>query len=396
LVEFDVQNTPVVDAHCHGWHLAELRARPPEAFPRRLSITGMFLSASGQGVRDYGSILEAMTELDPLVSTAITRLARHLDCEPTPAAVSAARDSRLAADPGKYLAGLWRDAHMTGLLVDDGYPQPPVHPAEFSREIGIAVHQVARSDVAIDRLIRDATSYNDLADSFADWVSNTARDGAVAFKSVIAYRTGLEVRNWSRLEAAQAFLDWRNAGFSADHGAAKPVRDSLLERLLAACKENGKPVHIHSGAGDPSMKLDQARPALLFGLLSSHRDQPIVLVHAGWPWLEDAAYLGSAFPNVYLETSVTTPWSSLALDRRLELILGMVSPAKVLHGTDEATEPELIWLGAHVAKEALARVLRKAVSDGWYTQSQAQTVIGSVLGGNALRLHGLSPAESVV
>jgi uncharacterized protein len=396
LVEFDLLNAPVVDAHCHGWHLAELRARPPQAFPQRLSITGMFLSSSGQGAQNYGSILEAMTELDPLVSTAISRLARHLDCEPTPAAVSAARASHLAADPGKYLTSLWQDARMTGLLVDDGYPQPPVHPQEFSREIGIAVHQVARSDVAIERLMRDASSYDDLADAFADWVGNAARGGAVAFKSVIAYRTGLDVRNWSRREAAEAFRDWRSAGFAADRAAAKPVRDSLLERLLAACKEIGRPVHIHSGAGDPSMKLGQARAALLFGLLSRHRDQPIVLVHSGWPWLEDAVYLGSAFPNVYLETSVTTPWSTLALDRRLELILGMVSPAKVLHGTDEATEPELIWLGAHVAKEALARVLRKAVSDGWYTESRAQAVIGSVLSGNALRLHGLSPAEPVV
>jgi uncharacterized protein len=390
-----MRNASVVDAHCHGWHLAELRARPAQAFPQRLSITGMFLSSSGQEVHDYDSILETMTELDPLVSTAISRLARHLDCEPTAGAVSAARGSHLAADPRKYLTGLWHDAHVTGLLVDDGYPQPPVHPAEFSREIGIAVHRVARSDVAIERLIRGTTSYDDLADGFADWVSSTAQDGAVAFKSVIAYRTGLDIREWSRQEAAGAFLDWRRAGFASDRASAKPVRDSLLERLLAVCEEIGRPVHIHSGAGDPSMKLDQARPALLFGLLSRHRDQPIVLVHAGWPWLEDAAYLASAFPNVYLETSVTTPWSTLALDRRLELILGMVSPAKVLHGTDEATEPELIWLGAHVAKEALARVLRKAVSDGWYTESQAEAVIGSVLSGNALRLHGLSPAGSV-
>jgi len=395
LVELDGQDAAVVDAHCHGWHLAELQARPPQTFPQRLSITGMFLSSSGQGAQNYSTILTAMSELDPLVSTAISRLARHLDCEPTPAAVSATRQRRLAADPGGYLTGLWQDAHVTGLFVDDGYPQPRVDPKDFSREIGVAVHQVARSDVAIEHQMRDAISYDDLADAFADWVSNAARSGAVAFKSVIAYRTGLDVRSWSRQEAAGAFLNWRRAGFALDCAAAKPVRDSLLERLLAVCKEIGRPVHIHSGAGDPSMALDQARPTLLFGLLGRHRDQPIVLVHAGWPWLEDAAYLGSAFPNVYLETSVTTPWSSLALDRRLELILGMVSPAKVLHGTDEATEPELIWLGAHVAKEALARVLRKAVSDDWYTEGQAQAVIGGVLSGNALRLHGLPLSGAV-
>jgi uncharacterized protein len=391
-VEFDAPPGPVVDAHCHGWHLSELRSRPAETFLQRLTITGMFLSSSGQQTQDHRDALAAMTELDPLVSTAVARLAKHLDCEPTPAAVSSARSGQLASDPHAYLTSLWQDAHVTGLLVDDGYPQPPVAPREFSREIGIAVHQVARSDVAIEQLLRTAASYDELADAFAAWVTGAAADGAVAFKSVIAYRTGLDVRDWPRAEAAAAFGDWRRVGFAGSHPAAKPVRDSLLERLLAVCKELDRPVHIHSGAGDPSMTLDQGRPGQLYGLLSRHRHQPVVLVHAGWPWLEDAAYLAAAFPNAFLETSVTTPWSTLALDRRLELILGMASPAKILHGTDEATEPELIWLGAHVAREALVRVLRRAVSDGWYSDNQARTVVERILSGNVLRLHGLSGA----
>jgi uncharacterized protein len=385
----DLQNAAVVDAHCHGWHLAELQARPTRAFPQRLSITGMFLSSSGQDEQGYENVLELMTGLDPLVSTAISRLARHLGCEPTAEAVSAARSRHITAGPAKYLAGLWQDARVTGLLVDDGYPQPRVHPGQFSREIGIPVHWVARSDVAIERLLRDADSYDELDEAFAHWVTATARSGAVAFKSVIAYRTGLDVRSWPRGEAAAAFADWRRAGFEASHASAKPVRDSLLNRLLAVCKGIDRPVHIHSGAGDPSMTVERAHPRLLFGLLSRHPGQPIVLVHAGWPWLEDAAYLGAAFPNVYLETSVTTPWSTLALDQRLELVLGMVSPAKILHGTDEATEPELIWLGAHLAKEALTRVLRKAISDGWYSDRQAQAAAAGILSGNVLRLHGL-------
>jgi uncharacterized protein len=385
----NVHDAPVVDAHCHGWHLEELRARPSRLFPQRLSITSMFLASSDQATRGYDHVLGAMTELDPLVSTAIARLARHLDCEPTPEAVSAARGSQMAADPGKYLASLWQDAAVNGLLVDDGYPQPPVHPEPFSREIGIPVHQVARSDVAIEQFLRHAASYDALAEAFTGWVTAVADAGAVAFKSVIAYRTGLDVRDWSREDAATAFTNWRRARFAAGHAAAKPVRDSLLYRLLAECKRIDRPVHIHTGAGDPSMRMDQARPSLLFRLVREHPDQPVVLIHAGWPWLEDAAYLGAAFPNVYLETSVTTPWSTLALDQRLQLILGMVSPAKILHGTDEATEPEVIWLGAHLAKEALTRILGKAIADGWYTDSQAQAVAEKILSGNVLRLHGL-------
>lgn len=385
----NLHDAAVVDAHCHGWHLEELRKRPPGAFLQRLSITSMFLASSGQSTQGFSHALESMTRLDPLVSTAIARMAQHLDCACTAESVSAARSSQMASEPQKYLASLWQDARAAGLLVDDGYPQPPVRSEELSQEAGIPVHQVARSDVAIEGLLRDAASYDELAEAFSDWVTCAAREGAVAFKSAIAYRTGLDVRSWTQGEAAAAFTDWRRAGFAAGHGSAKPVRDSLLHRLLTECKRTDRPVHIHTGAGDPSIRLEEARPSMLFRLLGRYPDQPIVLLHAGWPWLEDAAYLAAAFPYVYLETSVTTPWSTLALDQRLELLLGMVSPAKLLHGTDTATEPEIIWLGAHLAKEALTRVLRKAVSDGWYSDGQAQAVAEAILSGNVLRLHGL-------
>ena len=61
----------------------------------------------------------------------------------------------------------------------------------------------------------------------------------------------------------------------------------------------------------------------------------------------------------------------------------------MLYGSDEASEPEVAWFSAHVAREALGRVLETAVERRWLTRSQARRIGADVLAGNCRRLHGL-------
>ena len=68
-------------------------------------------------------------------------------------------------------------------------------------------------------------------------------------------------------------------------------------------------------------------------LLNRYMSQPIVLIHCGYPWIEETAFLASIFPRAYVELSVMTPWSTLYIDRALELFLGSV-PANM---TSEST-----------------------------------------------------------
>jgi predicted TIM-barrel fold metal-dependent hydrolase len=154
-------------------------------------------------------------------------------------------------------------------------------------------------------------------------------------------------------------------------------------------KGNDRPLHVHCGGGDPAIVLRHARPQDLFPLLSEHADQPVVLIHAGWPWLEEGAYVASVLPLVYLDMSITMPWASLAVDQKLEVLLGAAPPAKVLYGSDEASEPEVIWLSAQLGREALGRVLGTAVERAWLSEREAVTIGEGVLAGNARRLHGI-------
>jgi uncharacterized protein len=377
----DLTGAPIIDGHSHGFTLARLRAEPPEEFLDRIGMLGACLVSSGGLSDDDRALLHELSDSDPLIMATILRLSELLGCEPTRAAVTAARTEALDTE---YLKRLWAHSGMASMVVDDGYPLPRVDPAEMERDAGIKVHHVIRIEPIIVEARERAASFAELADELT---ARLEASEAIAIKSVIAYRTGLDVQEWSRSEVEAAFTRWKDAGFPETRELAKPVRDALLDRTVHAAA--GRPVHIHCGGGDPSVVLAYARPKDLFGFLDRHRDRPIVLIHGGWPWLEEGAYVASILPRVYLDTSINTSWASLIIDQKLEAVMGIAPTAKVMYGSDESTEPELAWISAVTTREALERVLGAAVDRRWMTETDAVRVGRGVLGGNCARLHGL-------
>jgi predicted TIM-barrel fold metal-dependent hydrolase len=383
-------NEYVVDAHSHGFRLSDLLGRPPGEMLDRITMLGACLISSGGLDPDDLPFLRELTDSDPLSMVCRMRLSELLECEPTREAVSEARREALSADGTAYLRRLWGHAGIRGLMVDDGYPLPRVDPVEMAQEADIPVHRVVRIEPLIADIRERVASYAELEDALAAELESACTSGqAVAIKSVIAYRTGLDVTEWRRDDVTSSYLRWAEAGFPETRELAKPVRDALLWRTLDVAKRLGRPVHIHCGGGDPSVVLAHARPKDLFPLLDRHRDQPIVLIHSGWPWLEEGAYVASILPRVYLETSINTAWSSLIMDQKLEAIMGIAPTAKIMFGSDESTEPELAWISAITTREALERVLSNAVRRRWMTVEDAVRVGRGVLAKNCERLHGL-------
>jgi predicted TIM-barrel fold metal-dependent hydrolase len=385
----DLRDAAVVDAHCHGWKNEAKLAYPAKRFLDSITLTGSCLTASADGRLLTSSTeedLERLTDATPFAIAMRRRLARRLGVEPERGELSAARHAAYAADPHGYMASLFEDARIRGLFVDDGSPIIPSR--EMQREAGIPVYRVARIETWIVDLRETCSSYDELEGRFCEAARSAAGEDLIAFKSIIGYIVGLDVRHWSSSEANAAFERWRTSGWAETREDAKPVRDSLLWRLLDIAKELDRPVHIHSGAGDSSIILEHSRPKDLFQLLKERTDQVIVLIHSGWPWIEEGAYMAAVFPNVYLDTSVTTPWYALASEQKLEVILGLSSAAKVMYGSDHNT-PEAIWLSAVLAREALERVLGRAVEADWLGVQDALAIGRGVLGENVLRLHGV-------
>src|SRR5207248_4519124 len=100
-------------------------------------------------------------------------------------------------------------------------------------------------------------------------------------KSVIAYRTGLDVQPMSEDEAR------RNVESSRQQmeQAQKAFRDFLLCHTMDVARERGLWVHIHTGVGDPDIVYQRANPTQLYPLLHSERFRAnrVVLIHVGCP-----------------------------------------------------------------------------------------------------------------
>lgn len=386
----DLTGSGVIDNHCHGFRIDDLLKLDADGWEDRLTMMGMCFVSSGQTDERLARQVASLRNDTVFALTARRWLAGYLGVEATAEAVARARTAAFAADPHGYVAGLMADQHIEAVITDDGFPQPPVDRGRFERALGVCVHRVARIEPLIVELQQADLGWSDFEARFERLLDEAAADQhLVGYKSIIAYRTGLDVGEPTAADAATAYGAWRAAGWPKDRGPGKVVRDYLLQLTLSACRRHDRVMHLHVGGGDPDIVLAHVRPTDLYGLLHDHMDQPIVLIHGGYPWLAEAAYIASILPFVYIDLSEFLPWASLGADRELEMLLGVVPAGKLLYGSDEASEPEVFWLSARLAREALERVLAAAVNRDLLAPEDAVRIGHGVLAGNTRRLHGL-------
>ena len=384
----DLTELPVIDAHCHGFTAANLMAQPAATLLDRVTIMGMcFGSAMGVDPA-LSDTVTAMTDSTMIAMVTRRWLADYLDA--TPETVASARAKALQDDPQAYVSGLMRDANVSDLIVDDGFPLPMVDQIEMQQLVGTPIHRVARIEPMIEAAKSQATDADQFEDAVRASLEAAASDPrTIAYKSIIAYRTGLDITLPDRDSYRAAFDQWKASGWKESRQTSKPVRDHLMNVLFEVAKPHGLPIHIHSGAGDTDVVLAHAHSTGLADLLTRNMDHPVLLIHSGYPWLSEAIYLASLYPLVYLELSLHLPWAMLNIDAALTEIIGNVPTDKILYGSDEASEPELIWLTAKVTRAALGRVLQRAVEYDMLTQAEAMQIAANILSGNAKKLHGL-------
>lgn len=390
MASIDLSNAEVVDAHCHPYRVEDLLARDPASFETRCMFLGTALLSSNHAAHDLTSFVEELTETTVFGLSLRRWLAGFLGSETTKDAVVKARDEALRSDPVGYAKRLLDDEQVRAVVADEGYPQPTIPREEFERALGgVRVHRVGRIEPWIVEA-REGGTFEDTVERFENLVEEAAADPElIAFKTIIAYRTGLDVTDPSSAEASSAYDRWRSDDWAETREHAKPVRDFLFRRAIALAKTHDRVFHVHVGGGDPDINLAHAKPRDVFPLLVEHQNLPIVLIHAGYPWLAEAAYVASVLPNVYLEISELVPWGWGQIDQSLELILGAVPGAKIFHGSDEASEPEMFWASARLVRASLERVLTHYVDRDWLTVEEAERIGRGVLAGNVRALHAI-------
>jgi hypothetical protein len=375
-VTLDLDAIPIVDNHCHSL----LRRQPPDDDAFRIHLTE---STFPEIARDH-----IPTSL--AYHLAIREMAVLLDCEPTPDAVHAARRDR-------GVEWLTREVVERGRfktwLIDTGYGADTTYSLDELRELApCRIEEVLRLEPLIEKLILEAETFDGFLDAYRASLAGLRDRGIVGMKSVIAYRTGLHVREVERGDAADAYRTARAAGQRDGRLRieSKPLLDFLIVIAVEESASQGVPIQFHTGLGDPDLDLTLVDPAALRILFADRfRAAPIVLLHTGYPYIRSLAYLAAMFPNVYAdmgETILFAPGEATEIYREL---IGLAPASKLLFSTDASLVPELYWIGARIGRRALGRVLDEHIADGAIDESTALDWAERMLWRNSEAVYGL-------
>ncbi|NOZ26854.1 MAG: amidohydrolase family protein [Chloroflexi bacterium] len=373
----DLTAIPIVDHHVHS-----LLRRQPRTLPAYLRL---FTES------DDPKQVARHVPHTVFFRWAVRRLSEFLGCEPTAEAVLAARRD---LPPDDLARRLFADAGIETLLVDYGFRgEENLSLEELGAATGCRVEPILRLETLAEELIREHASFSAFLDAFVDRIERARSDGHVALKSIVAYRTGLAIAPPEEDAAVEGFRRLRS---QVERGegirlAHKPLCDRLVLLALDIAQRQEMPVQFHAGFGDRDVDLLQANPLHLRWVLQSGRYSrvPIVILHAGYPYVRETAYLASVYAHVFADMSLAVPFAAGDIPAVLDELLGLAPISKVLYASDAFSIPELFWLAAQLGRRELARALQSLIDAGWLRFDEAEEAAQRILNGNARALYGL-------
>lgn len=311
-------------------------------------------------------------------------------------------------------------AKISAILVDDGLPFPPgkrpISVREFQKHLSVPVaRRVLRLETEAEILLADMVFTNQLRTQteasteaagnarlfrklFRQHVESQLHD-VVSFKSIVAYRSSLKVNvNVDDIQLEQALSELLNSLQAPhSHKAGHSIRLShpviinvVVTEGLNLARQHQIPIQFHCGFGDPDLDLCNANPALLHEMIHKFPDVSIVLLHGAWPYVREAAFLSSNYPNVYVDIGLAIPLLSVRGMTEMLTTLFEVAPLdRIMYSSDAHTTPDMFYLAARWGRRVVAAVVAASVASADLTVHQATEAVAGILANNAIRLYRL-------
>jgi glutamine synthetase len=394
-----IRTYPIIDNHAHNI-LTEDNAYGSADHPFE-TVTS---EAQGHALTDHVHTSLAHTR-------AMKQLGELYQCPGTLQDVNACRYEWIRRDYNSLVKRCLEGTHS--LLIDDGLPAQLVHPYKWHGAHVPSVYRIVRIEAVAAELLEQLA----IASGFlkvgldADWnISQTesfivrfntvfrnqirtlANDPDVrGFKSVVCYRSGLDVQLDSRTNLRPhqsltgsnlltAFHDFiqnavRNHNYRIQR---KEVNDFLvvsvcdvLDKLVDTDGES-LPFQFHTGLGDNDIDLIKANPAYLQPLIEAFPHVDFVILHSSYPYTREAGYLASCYSNAWLDIGEVFPMLSRdGQESMLRQALELTPASKLLWSTDGHFYPETYWLANKQFRLVLEKVLLDYVAQEDLTIPQA-------------------------
>lgn len=375
----DLSDVPIIDHHAHS--LVKLQS--PMTMDR---FQGYFTESPEP-------VIKARYVPDSIMwMWAIRDLASFLGCEETAEAVLGARNALSLTDLANRM---WRDTNSQTLLIDYGFRGAENYtPEELRATFNQKIELLLRLETYAQELIMQYSTFTQFLDAFISGVEGARAAGHVGLKSIIAYRTGLDIQWVSREEASRAFGEVKDQAYREGkiRLANKALCDFLVVTALDIANRREMPIQFHTGFGDTDIDLIKANPLYMRPILHSDRFRkvPFVLLHAGYPYARELGYLAAMYPHVYMDLSLAIPFVTTLIPTVIHEALGLTPLTKIMYSSDAFSIPEIFWLANKWGRAALERVLGEIVVAGALNAAQARRAGEQILYGNARNVYGLS------
>ncbi|KAJ5288666.1 hypothetical protein N7478_001696 [Penicillium angulare] len=395
-----IHNHPLIDNHAHNL-LNQEAVTDYDNYP----LESIISEAHGQALKNAQSTLPLIRATNQLSELYGTPCSNWSD-------VLAARDRWVEQDYEGFVQRSLEGTHallLDDLLMDedDEDVEPYAWHDSFTAS---ATKRIVRIEALAASLLKTIMNeerdpqesiWNKFRARFLALLEHAMDDSAVVgFKSVICYRTGLDIDPHRADEATMTAslhrtLDsgTKRSGYRIED---KPLNDWLVHETLQAItlkKRQGvsKPLQFHTGLGDNDISLIKSNPAYMQPLIARYSVAEIVLLHSSYPFTREAGYLASVYPNVYLDLGEVFPMVSReAQEQILRQSLELTPINRLLWSTDGHFHPETFWLANKQFRQALEKVFVEYVQHGDFNVTQAKSAVADILFHNSNRLYQLN------
>jgi predicted TIM-barrel fold metal-dependent hydrolase len=316
----------------------------------------------------------------------LREIAQLLECEPQEEAILERR-TQLGLE--NLTRRCLEASKLEAIFLDDGFLSDEILPVEWHEQF-VPVQRIIRLEYLAENLINEVNDFGSFVERFRSEIDPPPA-GVVALKSIAAYRTGLAIQVTPQEAGERIFYTLKQ------EAKDKPLRltnkqfiDFLISQALEIAAKHRLPVQFHTGFGDPDLDLRLSNPLYMRSLLEERRfrNAPIVLLHASYPFIQQAGYLASVYPQVYLDFGLAVPFLSVAgMRSTVQKSLELAPTSKLMYSSDAHNIPELYYLGAKWGREVLGQVLDDAVKDSDLTAKEVESVATAILRENARALY---------
>ncbi|KAL6721553.1 hypothetical protein ACLMJK_000657 [Lecanora helva] len=386
-----IETTPIIDHHAHNL----LSPHVTDKYDL-LSITS----------EANGSSLQTGAPSTLAHLRAVHQLSKILACEANWANVKAAIEQKRKEPDDAWARQCFHGIET--VLIDDGLDPSDVHPYDWhDRLTRSPCKRIVRIEKVAEEIMSNA--YEDFRKKFLNEPSafthhvlrrfTTAIEQAigdsevVGFKSVICYRTGLDISGFNDNDQDKLNSIFRSKDFKKfarlEDDQLGPYFLHLAARLIESSKSR-KPLQFHTGLGDNDISLRLSNPSYLQDFIKTYPSLPIVLLHASYPFTREAAYLANVYSNVWLDIGEIFPCLSQdGQENAVRNALDLCPFEKLMWSTDGHWFPETYLLAVIQVREALRTVLPEYVDRGALTVSEAVKVTQDILFDTSNRLYRL-------